>query len=231
VERPAFAGGVDLLELLSPEQQGRLLDHSHTVQYRAGVMPFGPGGPGRALLVKRGLARIYLSAPDGRQATVAFGRPGNLIGARNLIPIVPLLEEAPLTSVQAVVDSTFTLLDLETVRNLAATDIDVVSAIATHLAQRVHYDLRVIAVRTLGTVLERLAFDLLNRACQSQLDVGRLESRATQEELAYSIGASREAVSRTLKELRDAGIVETGTGVTRLLDPVRLERVVQAFLQ
>jgi hypothetical protein len=61
--------------------------------------------------------------------------------------------------VQAVIDSTFTLLDLDNLRQLAATDIEVVGAIATHLAERVHYD----------RLLERFAFSTpsgLPRSCE-----------------------------------------------------------------
>jgi Crp-like helix-turn-helix domain len=91
-------------------------------------------------------------------------------------------------------------------------------------------DLRLIAVRTLGTVSERLAFDLLDRACQSQLVYGRLEVRATHDELAYSIGSSREVVGRNLKGLRTAGIIETAPGRTRIHDPERPAAVVRAFV-
>jgi CRP-like cAMP-binding protein len=145
VGTPAFAGGVNLLSLLSSAKQRLVLEGSKRAAYRAGIVAFRPGPPGRAFLLDKG---------------------------------------PPLTGVQAVIDSTFTLLDIEMVRRLAATDIDVITAIATHLAERVHYDLRVVAVRTLGTISERLAFDLLDRASQSQLADGRLEARATHEDLA-----------------------------------------------
>jgi CRP-like cAMP-binding protein len=147
-----------------------------------------------------------------------------------LIRGIPTEQDPPLTGVQAVVDSTFTLLDIERVRRVAATDIDVITAIATHLAQRVHYDLLVVAVRTLGTVSERLAFDLLDRASQAQVTDGRLEARATHEGLAYSIGSSREVVGRSLKELRAAGIVETTPGKTRIVNPERLAAMVRPFV-
>jgi CRP/FNR family transcriptional regulator, cyclic AMP receptor protein len=171
-----------------------------------------------------------MSVQDGREATVAFVHPGNLVGARNVLRGTSINKESPLTFVQAVIDSTFTLLDLEHLRKLAASDIEVVSALATHLAERVHYDLRLVAVRTLGTVTERLAFDLLNRACKSQLADGLLEAKATHEDLAHSIGSSREVVGRSLKELRSTGIVEATPGKTRILDPVRLTAVVRAFV-
>ncbi|HEY8803062.1 MAG TPA: helix-turn-helix domain-containing protein, partial [Candidatus Dormibacteraeota bacterium] len=73
------------------------------------------------------------------------------------------------------------------------------------------------------------AFDLLERASRFQLSAGKLEARATQEALAASIGSSREVVSRALKTFRDAGIVETAPGMTRVLHPVRLAEMVRTF--
>jgi CRP-like cAMP-binding protein len=229
VETPAFAGGVDLLSLLSPAKQRKVLEGSKRADFRAGTVAFRPGTP-RAILLAKGYARVYVSVRDGREATVAFIHPGSLMGARNVLRGTSSGKDPALTSVQAVIDSTFTLLDLENLRKLAVTDIEVVSAIATTLAERVHYDLRIVAVRTLGTVSERLAFDLLDRACHSQLANGRFEASATHEDLAYSIGSSREVVGRSLKELRSAGIIETTPGRTRILDPVRLAAVVRAFV-
>lgn len=227
---PAFAGGVDLLSLLSSAKRRLVLEGSKRAAYPAGTIAFHAGPPGRAFLLEKGLARVFMNVPDGREATVAFIHPGNLVGARNLIGGIPIDDDPPLTGVQAVLDSTFTLLDLDIVRRLAAADIDVITAIATHLAERVHYDLRVVAVRTLGTVSERLAFDLLDRASRFQLADGRLEARATHEELAYSIGSSREVVGRSLKKLRAVGIIETAPRLTRVLDPVRLAALVRAFV-
>jgi CRP-like cAMP-binding protein len=230
VGAPAFAGGVDLLSLLSSAKQQRVLEGSSRADYRAGMVAFGPGPPARAFLLEKGLARVFMSARDGREATVAFIHRGNLVGARNLIRGIRVDEDPPLTAVQAVVDSTFTLLDIDRVRELATTDIDVMTAIATHLAQRVHYDLLVVAVRTLGTVSERLAFDLLDRASRIHLADGRLEARATHEDLAYSIGSSREVVGRSLKKLRAAGIIETVPGKTRIVNPGRLAAMVRSFV-
>jgi CRP-like cAMP-binding protein len=229
VGTPAFAGGVVLLSLLSSAKQRQVLEGSKRVNYRAGTVAFRPG-VARVLLLDKGLARVYMSVRDGREATVAFVHPGNMVGARNVLRGSSSGKDPPLTYVQAVVDSTFTLLDLDHLRTLAATDIEVLSVIATHLAERVHYDLRLVAVRTLGTVTERLAYDLLDRACQSQLGDGRLEARATHEDLAFSIGSSREVVGRSLKQLRSAGIIETAPGRTRIHDPVRLAAVVRAFV-
>jgi CRP-like cAMP-binding protein len=82
----------------------------------------------------------------------------------------------------------------------------------------------------LGTIQERVAYDLLDRACQSQLVVGRLEVRATHSDLADSIGSSREVVSRTVRDLRAAGIVETAPGMVRVIEPIRLSAIVRGFV-
>jgi CRP-like cAMP-binding protein len=87
-----------------------------------------------------------------------------------------------------------------------------------------------IAVRSLGHIPERLAFDLLARACRSQLATGKLEAHATHNDLAGSIATSREVVSRGLRDLRSAGIVETASGLTRVPDPDRLAEIVRTFV-
>ncbi|HEV2036104.1 MAG TPA: Crp/Fnr family transcriptional regulator [Candidatus Dormibacteraeota bacterium] len=216
--------GVDFLSLLSEVNRRRLLEHSTRAVLPAGTVAFNPEGPPRAFLLERGLTRAYWSVPDGRQATVAFNRRNELIGG------TVIMHHPPWTFVQAVVESTVTILDVKTVRDLAAREMEVITAIATHLAARVQNDLRLIAVRSLGNLRERVAYDLLERACRSQLVVGRLEVRATQGQLADSIGFSREVVSRALGGLRAAGIVETAPGVVRVVNPIRLAAIVRAIV-
>lgn len=231
VATPAFAGeDVDVLALLSEANRRRLLGNSRDEKHPAGTVAFGAGGSGRAFLLKQGLARTYWALPDGRQATTAFIYPGNLVGARSLVPGTRVMQGRALVFVQVVIDSTLTLLDLATARRVVAQEIEVVTAIATYLAARVRYDLRMIAVRSLGNVPERLAFDLLERACRAQLDGGELTANATHADLAASIGSSREVVSRSLKRLRAGGIVETAPGMVRVLDPVRLAQIVHSFV-
>jgi len=227
----AFAGqDVDFLALLNAANRRRLLQNSQRAAHPAGTVPFHAGGPGRSFVLDRGLVRMFWTVPDGREATVAFIYPGNLVGGRNLVPGTATMRGPSLVSAQAVVDSTLTVLDFETVRKVAASEIEVVTAIATMLAARVRYDLRMIAVRSLGSISERLAFDLLERASRFQLAKGRLEAQATHEALAYSIGSSREVVSRALRQLRDARIIQTAPGRTLILDPVRLAEIVRTFV-
>lgn len=222
--RPTGDEEIDFLSLLSDANRRRVLEGSTKQAFRAGSIAFNPEGPERLLVLDRGLARVYSSVPDGRQATVTFVHESELAGG------IAIASRPPRVHVQVVIDSTLTMLDLERVRRLARTDAEVCMAVAIHLAARLRSAFRLISVRSLGNIRERVAYDLLDRACRSQLVMGRLEVSATHDDLARSIGTSREVVSRALRDLRAARMVETVPGVVRVIDPVRLAAIVRGFV-
>lgn len=214
---------VDFLSLLSEANRRRVLENSTKTDYPAGAIAYHPESPYRAFLLDRGLVRAYAGVPDGRQATIAFYHSKELIGATSIV------SRPPRVIIQVVVKSTLMTLDLQKTRALASTEAQVATAIAVHLAAFARNATRLIAVRSLGDIKQRLAYDLLDRACQAQLEVGRLECRATHAELADSIGSAREVVGRTLGRLRVEGIVENAPGLVRVVDPLRLAGIVRAF--
>ncbi len=218
---------VDFLSLLSEATRRRLLEGSNRTVFPAGSIAFHPEAPPASFLLERGLVRGYCSVADGRQATVTFFHAHELVGGTTLISHAPRI---PRIYVQAVVDSTLATLATGKVRELAMTEIEVSIAIGTHLAARIRSAFQLIAVRSLGNIRERVAYDLLDRACRFQLESGRLEARATHADLADSIGSSREVVSRALRDLRVARIVETAPGMVRVIDPMRLAAIVRAFV-
>jgi CRP/FNR family transcriptional regulator, cyclic AMP receptor protein len=214
---------VDFLSLLSEANQRHVLENSTKAEYAPGAIAYHPESPPRAVLLDHGLARSYVSVPDGRQATAAFFHSRELIGGTTIV------SHPPRIFVQVVVKSTLTTLDLSKVRNLVATENEVTAAVAVHLAALVRNATRLMAVRSLGNIRQRLAYDLLDRACRSQVAVGRLEVKTTHAGLADSIGSAREVVGRTLTGLRAEGIIETAPGLVRVIDPQRLAGVVRAF--
>jgi len=215
---------VDFLSLLGPASRRRLLQGSRRAVYPAGTLALRPDGPPLACLIETGLARAFWNLPDGRQTTVAVVRPKEFVGGTATIG------QPPWIFMQVMTEATLTLLDLENLREMAATELEMASAISFHLGMRIRDAYRLIAVRSLGNIRERVAYDLLDRAAQSQLVVGRLEVEATQADLADSIGSSREVMSRALRDLRAEGIVETAPGLIRVMDPDRLAAIVRAFV-
>lgn len=215
---------VDFLSLLSEVNRRRFLENSTRAVQPAGSIAFHPESPPVAFLCDSGLVRAYWCVPDGRQTTLAFVSTHELVGG------TAIASHLPRVFIQVVAESTITMLDVEKVRKLARTEIEVMAAIAAHLSARVQDSFGVIAVRSLGNIKERVAYDLLERACRSQLVTGRLEVRATQADFAHSIGSSREVVTRALSGLRAARIIETGPGLVRVVDPMRLASIVRAFV-
>src|ERR1700687_2139440 len=216
--------GVDFLSLLSPSNRRRILEGPARTVYPPGTIAVRPDGPRSVFVIERGLARLFWSVPDGRQATIAFLHPKELVCAATVAGH-PLC-----TFVQVITESTLTRLDPEPLHQLAATEIEVAAAISKHLSMRLRTAHRLVAARSLGRIRERVASDPLDRASQSQLVVGRLEVNATQADLADSIGSSREVSSRALTSLRAKGIVETAPGVVRILAPTALASIVSAFV-
>lgn len=221
---PMPPGSLDFLSLVTEANRERLLAGSTQGTFPPGSIVIRPDGPPAAYLLETGLARTYWNVPDGRQATMAFAHPTELVG------VTSITGEPPWLFLQVITESRMTILDINAVRKLAATDVEISTAVGAHLLRRLREAYRLIAVRTLGNIKERVAYDLLDRAAQSQLVVGRLEVRATQADLADSVGSSREVMSRALRELRVEGIVETAPGVIRVLDPTRLAAIVRAFV-
>ena len=108
---------------------------------------------------------------------------------------------------------------------IIARDIEVSGALLINFSTLLAHSTRIIAVRSLGDITVRLAFDLLDRACANQLLSGKLVVRASQQQMADSIGSVREVVARSLRKLRDDGIIATAPNLVRVQDIERLEEV------
>jgi CRP/FNR family transcriptional regulator len=124
---------------------------------------------------------------------------------------------------QMIIDSTVTHLDIATVRRLVGIDPAVGSAIAADLAQRYSHCVRTIALHAFGSVVQRTAYDLLDRACRTQQSAAQLEAVASQQEIADGIGSARQVVARAMTTIRARRLVDTSHRRITIIDPVGLE--------
>jgi CRP/FNR family transcriptional regulator len=209
------------LNALDEGRQAQVLMGARPISYPAGTLQYLPEIEDYADIVERGLVRVFVTATDGRQATVRYVHPGDLVGTAALLPLQP-----PRVYVQAITDCAVTKLDLSRLRSLCQEDATYAMAMAAEMGARYAHSIRIISVRSLGGIRERLAFDLLDRACEAQLRTGQLIAGASQQQLADSIGSVREVVSRILRDLRAEGVIATTTREVKVLDVMRLERIV-----
>ena len=69
-----------------PEELGaRLREEGERADYPAGTTVYRAGANPQAALVVKGLLRVFLSSPEGRQVTVRYARPGDVLGIAVLV--------------------------------------------------------------------------------------------------------------------------------------------------
>jgi CRP/FNR family transcriptional regulator, cyclic AMP receptor protein len=210
-------GGTAFLDRLPGESREQVLRSSSRIHYPAGTIAFQAGDADRADILETGLARLYLTSAEGRQTTIRYAHPGELMGG--LLVMGGVFDG----SVQMLVDSTVIHLDLLTVRRRVEVDAALGSALAADLAQRYSHCVRTIALHAFGSVVQRVAFDLLDRACRTQLSGGPLEAAASQQEIADGIGSVRPVVTKGLTLIRARRLIDTAHRRVRIIDAAGLE--------
>jgi CRP/FNR family transcriptional regulator len=212
------------LERMPLSSRDSVLVNSTRIRYRGGTIAFRPGDPDFAAVLVTGFARLYLMSSEGRQTTIRYVHEGELMGS---LLIMQVMFEG---FAQMVTDSSVINLDLVTVRRRLDVDPVIGEALAKDLALRLAHTVRTLAVQTFGTVAQRVAFDLLDRACRAQLANGLLQARVSHQDLADGIGSVRQVVTRALADLRERGLVETTPGCVTITRPVALEHLAFANL-
>jgi CRP/FNR family transcriptional regulator, anaerobic regulatory protein len=219
-----WRSSVDFLDLLDEDQRTRLVRGARRITQQSGVVLEYPTGVLTADIIEAGLVRAYQVSEDGRQATIGY------LYSREYLGALPALVPRPVVYVQHITKATLLRLDADNLRKLFDTDIGFARALAIHTASILAVVVRVLTIRTLGTVRQRIAFDLLQRLSDEQLRSGELELVLTQEELAQGIGSAREVVSRHIGDLQRAGTVSTGRGRIRLDDPEQLAAILRGLV-
>jgi len=221
---PDFRDAVDASHLrdLPPEVLDELLEGAVQSKVAAGSVAHRALEADQYLqLVITGVIRVFVTAPDGRTMTIRYCRSGELLGAMSLFSN----EFTEPATKQALVDTQLLTLSPSTVRALAQRDLRVARVLLIELSERARNFVNEIPGTAFATVRQRVARQLLDLASTHQQDSdpnGELAVRVTQQDLAEAVGTVREVVVRTLRQLRDAGVVRTERDRIVLLDPAQL---------
>ncbi len=199
------------LARLSPDLIAQLVQSGRTVHYPSKRFVVSPNAIGGALVLS-GLLRYFLAAPDGRQMTIRYVGPGDLVGAM-------VVEPSDIsTNIQALEPSVLLHLDPFRVRSLAAQQPTLALALVDELTHRLRQAYRALAAGTFTSVSSRVARDLVERASmRGQLHAG-VHVTVTQQSLADATGTVREVVARALRKLRRDGVIATVGGTITILD-------------
>ena len=173
--------------------------------------------PPTVLLMVRGFGRTFLASPTGRQATIRYFRPGEVIGSASLFTT----SEA-IASGQCIVDSALLRFSAPVVQSLVTTEVRVANAFNREMTLRLLAYFRELEETSFGTVRQRLARHLLHVAAERQRG-HELVVELTQQQLADAVGSVREVVARVLGELRRDGLVRSDAKGIVIRDAVALE--------
>ena len=201
---------------LPAELVDRLRADGERADHPAGTTVYQPGSDPQAALVVSGLLRVHLSSPGGRQVTVRYARPGDVLG------IAVLVGGPASVGVQTVEPSGLFRIGSRALITAARRDPRVCWAIAEELNRRLYDTLEQTAVNAFGSVRQRAAAHLLDLASAQQGRAGRLVAHVSQQELADAVGSVREVVARVLRDFWVAGIIATAADRIVILDATRL---------
>lgn len=169
-------------------------------------------------LVLRGLVRVFVMAPDGREATLRYCRRGSLMGTATIFSPLPIV-----AGQKALVPSRILVMRPDIVRSLADTDPRVALALLHETSDRTQAYIIMAGGQVLSSLRQRIAAHLLEMATVRDAGGPELIVAGEQQQIADAVGTVREVVVRVLRDFREAGLVRTTRHGTIITDPVGLE--------
>ena len=196
-----FLATIPLFSGLPEEELERFAELTRERSYPKGSVILFQDDPGDSLFVLRaGRVKVVLIGEDGREVILGVLEPGAHFGE------LALIDDQPRSAhVIAMEDAQLLVLRREDFRRRVEANPTVAWALLTELSRR----LRRADVKIGGLVL----LDVPGRIARLLLDLadetggGQIEKPLTHQTIAQMIGASRETVSRAMKDFQDAGLI------------------------
>jgi len=213
-----FLASIPLFSGLPAEELERFAELTRERSYPKGSVILFQDDPGDSLFVLRdGRVKVVLIGEDGREVILGVLEPGAHFGE------LALIDDQPRSAhVIAMEDAQLLVLRREDFRRRVEANPTVAWALLTELSRR----LRRADVKIGGLVLldvpGRIARLLLDLSAESGSD--QVEKPLTHQTIAQMIGASRETVSRAMKEFQDAGLIRVERRKISIGDREALEK-------
>jgi CRP/FNR family transcriptional regulator len=168
-------------------------------------------------LVVEGLVRVFLESSAGRQVTVRYARPGDVLGLVHLLGAPSESRLAAISPAQWVIRGSVLL-------DVMSRSTPLAIAMARECAARTADAMDELSLAFFGSVKARIARHLLDLA-SSQQEAGELVAAVTHQQIADAVGSVREVVARALAELRAVGAVAGAEGGVTILDAGALDEI------
>jgi CRP-like cAMP-binding protein len=214
-ELTKWLGRTVLFSGLDESELRRLAGIAREVSLSAGSVLFEQGDDSDGLyIVSSGIVRIYLTADDGREATINLLEEGEVIGEIAILDGLPRSAgAAALTDAKLIFVPTAPFCELidsspKLSRQMILMLCDRLRAANGQVDQAIFHDLRhrlVVLLRQIAIIHGRV-----------EKDVAMVDLDLTQGTLAQMLGASREAVNKQLRALAKEGKIAVDAGQIRI---------------
>jgi CRP/FNR family transcriptional regulator, cyclic AMP receptor protein len=196
-----FLASVPMFSGLQRDELLKFAELTRERTYPKGSVILFQGDPGDSLYVLRqGRAKVVLIGEDGREVILGVLEPGAHFGE------LALIDDQPRSAhVIAMEDSQLLILRREDFRRRVEANPSVAWALLTELSRRLRRADQKIGGLVLLDVPGRISRLLLDLS--SETTNGTIEKPLTHQTIAQMIGASRETVSRAMKDFQEEGLI------------------------
>ena len=216
-----FLATVPLFKRLDPAELTKFAELLREKSYPKGSVILFEDDPGDALfIVRAGRVKVVLVAEDGREVILG------LLGSAEHFGELSLIDDQPRSAhVIAMEESTLLVLRREDFRRRVEQNPSVAWSLLTELSRRLR--------RADGKIGSLVLLDVPGRIARMLLDAAdeggsaTIDKPLTHQTIAQLIGASRETVSRAMREFQDFGWVTTERRRICLTDRAALEKRAQ----
>lgn len=162
---------------------------------------------GRVVVIESGHAKVTATTDEGKEIVLAFRGPGDLLGEVSALGGEP--RSATVRALEPVDGLAVAAGDFEAfLEEHPRVALVILKVVIARLREADRQQFEFAAYQTLGRIARRL-LELTERfgePCEAGV---RISLRISQEELAGWAGASREATTKALHDLREMGLVQT----------------------
>jgi len=196
---------VPLFSALTPAQSASIADAIIKRRFKRAEMIVEQGKKSDALyIILTGRARVMSADNRGREVILATLQPGDYIGEMSLID-----DEPHSATVRTEVQTDVLMLGREAFSRCLPENSSMSYNIMRGLVQRLRHADRKIESLALMDVYGRVARSLLEFAQDDGAGNLKIREKISRQDLAKMVGASREMVSRVMKDLEERGFVQT----------------------
>jgi len=196
---------VPLFSMLTVDQAQAIADAVVKRRFRRGELVVEQGRKSNALFILlNGRARVLTSDSRGREVILAVLEAGDYVGEMSLID-----NQAHSATVRAEVQTDMLALGRAEFARCLPENSSMAYAIMKGLVQRLRQADRKIESLALMDVYGRVARALIEFARPDRDGQLAVRDRISRQDIAKMVGASREMVSRVMKDLEERGFVET----------------------